>query len=209
LKDLAILLGANPTPEAIWKVLLAGNRLPFDHDPPDFTDITAFLQDEPDTRAGKAASCVAGDGPTLVFVAAHSRHWRPVASADSWVTVLKTPFSGDHQLAGLSVLPAGWAASLVADINSGSPTGAWLNADWSYLDPVQPARRARRSVEPLSPQVLTFEVDLAGPAWPDPGWLLLAVTHSTTDPLFAADTDIATLVRTDHHLAARSVRRAT
>ena len=209
LKDLAILLGANPTPEAIWKVLLAGNRLPFDHDPPDFTDLTAFLQDEPDTRAGKAASCVAGDGPMLVFVAAHSRHWRPVAAADSWVTVLKTPFSSDHQLAGLAALPASWTASLVADITSGAPTGAWLNADWSYLDPTQPARRSRRSLEPLSPQVVSFGVDLAGPAWPDPGWLLLAVTHSTTDPLVTVDTDIATLVRTDHHLAARSVRRAT
>ena len=209
LKDLAVLLGANPTPETIWKVLLAGNRLPFDHDPPDFTDITGFVWDEPDTRAGNAASCVAGDGPSIVYVAAHSRHWRPVAPADSWVTVLKTPFSGDHQLAGLAALPAGWAASLVTDINSGAPTGAWLNAGWSYLDPTQPARRSSRSLEPLSPQVVSFEVDLAGPAWPDPGWLLLAVTHSTTDPLVTVDIDVATLVRTDHHLAARSVRRAT
>ena len=209
LKDLAIMLGANPTPEAIWKVVLAGNRLPFDHQPPDFTDITAFLQDEPDTRAGNAASCVAGDGQMLVFVAAHSRHWRPVLPADSWVTVLKTPFSGDHQLGGLAALPASWAASVVADINSGAPTGAWLGAGWTYLDPAQPARHPRLGVEPLSPQVVTFEVDLAGVAWPDPGWLLLAITHSTTDPLATDATDVATLVRTNHHLAARSVRRAT
>ena len=37
-------------------------------------------------------------------------------------------------------------------------------------------------------------------------WLLLAVVHATTDQLKdTAPTDVATLVRTDHHAAARSV----
>ena len=41
-----------------------------------------------------------------------------------------------------------------------------------------------------------------------PGWLLLAVVYSANDPLATNETHIATLVRTDRHVAARSVRNA-
>src|SRR5205823_3234757 len=50
--------------------------------------------------------------------------------------------------------------------------------------------------------------DLAGDFWDKPGWLLMAIVFSADDPLTTAETDVGSLVRTNHHVAVRSVRHA-
>jgi hypothetical protein len=160
---------------------------------------------------------VTGDGLVRIYVTVHSRHWQPVAADHVAVFVLKTPFNGNADLAGLPALPDGWAGSVVADLTAApSARGAWLTGSpaWSYVDPPNPFRRLPRSMDPNAPQVVMFEVVLASSAtdWPANGWLLLALFHATEDPLTTlttptTETNVRTLVRTNRHVAARSVRR--
>jgi len=119
---------------------------------------------------------------------------------------VRTPFTGNGDLTGIPQLPQGWADALKADLTASTP-GAWLaNTPWAYLDATKPFRRPARAVDPREAQVVTFDVTLPA-TWPPGGWLLLALVHADTDPLKATETNVATLVRTDHHVAARSVRR--
>jgi photosystem II stability/assembly factor-like uncharacterized protein len=210
-----------PTTPEQWNAAVGGpnaNRPPFDHDPPDAADIAVNLRDEPDRKAGVTASCVTGDGLLRIYVTVHARHWQPVPADHVAVFLLQTPFNGNSDLAGIPALADGWAGSVVADLTAApAARGAWLSASpaWSYVDPPNPFRRPARPLEPNAPQVVMFEAVLASSAtaWPPNGWLLLAAFHAPEDPLTTpqrptTETNIRTLVRTKHHVAARSVRRA-
>ena len=216
-------LPAAPTAAQLWDAVQTSSPLPFDHAPPDHADLVAHLREEPD-RWPKAPtmSCVAGDGAARVYVTVHSRHWKALAAARVRVAVLKAPYAKDFAVAGtetrpgwpnladLPPLPPGWSGSLAADraVAPGAQ-GAWLaGTPWSYADPGDAFRTVPADLDPTNPQVAVFDLDLRGDAWPWPGWLLLAVVVADDDLVVAAETDVARLVRTDRHVAARSVRRA-
>jgi len=197
-----------------WNKLVGGpnaNRPPFDHDPPDAADVLGNLRDEPDRRPGNKASCAAGDGNSVLYVVVHGRDPRPLSPARVAVAVLRAPFAGQADLTGTPPLPAGWAKKLTDDL-AGAPAarGQWFGSSgWSYAasDPTQPFGRPPRPIDPREAHVVAFDLVLSQPAWPPGGWLLLAVVLADDDPLSATETDIATLVRTTRHVAARSVRR--
>jgi hypothetical protein len=198
-----------PTPQQVWDALWAANRLPFEATPPDAADLAAHLRERPDRRPkGARASCVADDGLARVFVAVHARHWKAIDGAAVQVALLRTPFGRHANLAGTAPLPAGWAASLLAD-RTAAAAGQWLaGSAWQYADPAHPFRPLPAALDPDNPQVVSFDVDLSGPGWSTPGHLLLAVVLYDGDPPAAAQTDVAQLVLSDHHVAARSVRRS-
>ena len=203
------LLGGPVRTEKRWDELVGpplSNILPFDHNPPDAADLMVNLMDEPDQRSGvPKASCRSGKDTVRIFVAVHGRDAKPLAKDGVTVTVLRTPFNGTPDLSGVPALPANWATSLKADMTART-TGAWLNGSaWAYIDPGKPFRQPARAIDAGRGEVVTWDVKLPAPAG-DAMWLLLAVVHATTDQLKdTAPTDVATLVCTDHHVAARSV----
>jgi hypothetical protein len=204
------LLTPAATPLQAWNAILAGHPLPFDRTPPDFADLAAHLRDEPDRWPKGSHTSSVADTAARVHVTVHSRHWHPVDFGRTSVALLRTPWSRRHSLAGTAPLPAGWAAALLADRTAPAASrGAWLaGSAWAYADPAAPFRPVDEPFDPHNPQVVEFDVSLAGASWEKPGWLLLAVVLADDDPLTATETDVARLVRTDYRVAARSVRRA-
>jgi hypothetical protein len=202
---------------SVWNALLGqgaaeANRLPFG-DPPDHAALAGQppilpgpLRDEPDLGAAPAASCATSDR-ARVFVVVHARFWRALAAGRVAVALLRTPFAGNADLSGTAALPADWATALRGDIAGNTAVAFFGNPSWSYANQAQAFLRPPHDVDAAGPQVVGFDVDLAAPAWPAVGWLLLAVVHAEDDRLVTTEVDVATLVRTDHHVAARSVRR--
>lgn len=202
-------LPAGPTPQQVWTAIWAGNRLPFQFTPPDNADLIAHLRERPDTGPkGALTSCVADDGVARIFVTVHGRHWEPLVAARVQVALLKAEFGRHGNLAATPPLPAGWAAALAAD-SAAPPGGAWLaGSAWSYVDPATPMRAVPDVLDADNPQVVSFDADLSGPAWIQRGWLLLAIVVAADDLVVSTETDVARLVATSQHVAARSVRRA-
>jgi hypothetical protein len=197
----------------VWHDLTVGNRFPLDADAPDHADLVVHLRDEPDRwPKGTRTSCVSGDAVgsarARVYVTVHSRHWLPIAPNTVQVALLRTEHHRHRSANGTPALPGGWAASLAADRPAGA--GAWLAGTmWAYADPAVPFRTVSTTLDAHNPQIVAFDVDLTGASWNHPGLLLLAVVVTNADLLPAAlGTDVAALVRTDHRVAARSVRHA-
>jgi hypothetical protein len=208
-------LPGTATPQQVWDAVVAGSTLPYDFTPPDAADLVSHLREEPD-RWPKTyqTSCVNGGesgGNTVtarIQVVVHSRHWHPIPATRISVALLKTPYAGRPGLSGCAPLPVGWAASLAAD-RAAPPGGGWLaGSAWSYADAATPFRAVPAPADPANPQVVTFDADLTGGSWDWPGWVLLAVVVADDDPVTAAETGLARLVRTDRHVAARSIRHA-
>ncbi len=202
--ELGLPAAADVPDAATWARLQDQNPLGFDAGPPDHADLAAHFRDEPDRWPKGIATSTASSDAAHVYVTVHSRHWTPVAAADVRVTLLRAPFGRDPALAGVPPLPADWADR----VRNGTAMPA---GPWQYVDAARPSRVADAPLEPRYPQVVRFEnVALTGgDTWNKPGWLILAVVHAPgADPLATAETDVATLVRTDHHVAARSVRKA-
>ena len=205
---------------ALPPISLAPNGVLFDNpepghaDQPDVLDVAAHLRDEPDFGPDPAA-CAVGDGKVQAHVILHGRHWKGLEPADTWVTLLRTPFTGAPNLAAIPPLPAGWATKLFSDgmdrLTTPVPDQTWLGPNWSYADRVQSFHAPLRAVSPNSPQAVHMELELFSPTTPT-GWFLFAVSHTDTDPLLPtgvnlAERDVATLVRTNRHVSLRSVRR--
>lgn len=206
----AALAAAAEWDERLWEGVLLGNRLPFTQSVPDYADLVLKAWDEPDRWPKGRPASVASDGLSTVYVTVHGR--ASAAANSVRVVLLKTKYGGSADLSNITPLPAGWSASLTNDLIV--RTGNWLPAGWSYADPANPDRPVTAALGPRSPQVVSFDVDLtlgnASPAgdFDTPGWLLLAVVVAVDDPLTETATDVAELVRTSRHVAARSVRAA-
>jgi hypothetical protein len=186
------------------------NVLPFDHNPPDAADLAANLRDEPDRRPPPNASCQSSKDTVRIFVAVHGRDWRPLTPDKVRITVLRIPFNHHADLSGLSALPAGWAAALITDSTASTPSAWPTDTPWAYVDPVKPFRTPLRPIDPSRGEVVSWDVKLPTPD-ASTSWLLLAVVvHAEDgDRLDTPETwvtDVATVVRTVRHVAARSVR---
>jgi hypothetical protein len=198
----------------VWHDLTVGNRFPLDGraPDPDHADLVVHLRDEPDRwPKGTRTSCVSGDAVGAargrVYVTVRSRHWLPIAPNTVQVALLRTEHHRHRSANGTPALPRGWAESLAADRPAGA--GAWLRGTaWVYADRAVPFRTVTTTLDAHNPQIVAFDVDLIGASWNHPGWLLLAVVVTNADLLSPAlGTDVAALVRTERHIACRSVRR--
>jgi hypothetical protein len=71
-------------------------------------------------------------------------------------------------------------------------------------DPVISVRRPDGPIATCVPGIVTFDVDFST-ATAGSRWLLLALAHSTADPVRASGADLREMVLASRHLAARSV----
>jgi hypothetical protein len=79
-----------------------------------------------------------------------------------------------------------------------------LPAGWAAPDAVLASRRPNRVVATASPAVVTFEVDYSAAA-AGARFMLLALVHSTADPLALTGTTFREMILGSRHAAARSI----
>jgi len=79
-----------------------------------------------------------------------------------------------------------------------------LPAGWAAPDAVLPSRRPNRVVATASPAVVTFEVDYSAAA-AGSRFMLLALVHSTADPLALTGATFREMILASRHAAARSI----
>jgi hypothetical protein len=97
----------------------------------------------------------------------------------------------------------------IEQLMSGSPPGTWaLPAPWVVADASARTKQLAAPVEARTPRAVTFETTFAGTTVGQ-HFLLLAVVHSTPDPVSVATltgANLKDLIQTCHHVAARVVR---
>jgi len=90
------------------------------------------------------------------------------------------------------------------------PAGFAFPAGWAAADPAEAVRRPDRPVTTGAPVVVTFEVDFSSAPFSSARasslWLLMALAHSTADPLALAGADLSGMVLGSRHAGARSVQ---
>jgi hypothetical protein len=205
----------------VWHDLTVDNRFPLDDRAPDHADLVVHLRDEPDrwpkgTRTSSVSGDAAGMARARVYVTVHSRHWLPIAGDRVHVTLLRTPYRRHRSVLETDFLPSGgWVERMGQDLAHPPPPdllGLWLlvdGGDWVYADTADPFHVVPGVLDAHNPQVVSFDLDLTGDEdkWNKPGWLLLAIVLADDDPLPRdLGTDVAALVRTERHIACRSVR---
>lgn len=143
-----------------------------------------------------------------VDVMAHYRDSRPLAGGDLRVALFRRPLPQDETLwPGLPVEPA--FKTRIAELMSGSPPAGWgPPAPWTVADTGFRSKVLTSPIDARTPRGVTFETNFAGAAFDD-RFLLLAVVHSTPDPVSVASltgTTLQEFILTCHHVAARVVR---
>jgi hypothetical protein len=168
----------------------------------------------PAARASSPAGAAVLRRRYLVDVCLHHRGRTPVGAAEMAVVLLRRQLPANATTwAGLGpiTLPVGAGLLLLgADLDDLPPGGGALPdrlvlpAGWAVADPGTAVRRPSRTTATGSPQVVTFEVDFsAAPA--RSRWLLVALAHSTADPLRLGGADLRSMVLGSRHAGARSV----
>lgn len=98
--------------------------------------------------------------------------------------------------AALDALPAGGGAV---------PAELALPASWGAADAGVSIRRPAAPLAPGAPAIVTFDVDFSADA-AGTRWLLIALVHSTADPLLLTGADLRAAILGSRHAAARSVQ---
>ncbi len=141
----------------------------------------------------------------LVDVLVHYRDVRPLAKDQVRVTLLSRALPADNtQWAGIA-LSAAWKTG-VAQLMSGGPPPA-LPDGWATTDVTLPTRTLTSDIDARTPRAATFNTDFSSLATGQFA-VLLAIVHSTPDPVSAASLTGATLqdlVLNCHQVAVRIV----
>ncbi|CCK31821.1 hypothetical protein BN159_7442 [Streptomyces davaonensis JCM 4913] len=169
----------------------------------------------PTAKATSPASAAALRRPYRVDVCLHHRGREEVRAATAAVTLLRLPLpAAPAAWAGLAppAFPAGPALTALRGAldalpaaGGALPGGLPLAGGWTVADAAVGVRRPTRSVVTGAPAVVGFDVDFSAAA-PGSRWLLLALAHSTADPLTPVGADLRALALGSRHAAARSVQ---
>jgi hypothetical protein len=140
-----------------------------------------------------------------VDVLVHYRDVRPVAATDVRVTLLRRQLPANQaQWPGIPIAAA-WKTAVAQLMTGANPA---LGDGWTVADSGSRTRQPSGPVDARTPRPVTFDVDFTGnPAGQN--FVLLAVVHSTPDPVSAASLTGATLqelVLKCHQVAIRIVR---
>jgi hypothetical protein len=200
--------GSNRITRTLWNTIVGSGSSfpnayadPWDGAQPTEADLLELITDLP-LPVGSAGSMAIRRVRARVDVLVHHRHLTPVNAADVKVTLTMRKVTGTQPLAW-SVLAGGWAAPVQTFLRTGGAAPA-LPDGWTFADAATPVRSPSASIDARLPRSVTFEVDLRGFDAGD-RILLVAVVHSTPDPVTLPNQTLETLVRTTRFAAVRSV----
>jgi hypothetical protein len=188
---------------------------------PTEADLIERVTGMPTPRVGGAASAATSPATLAapsrqchVDVCLHHRGREPVSSANAAVTLLRFQLPPDPPTWAALAPPAPPSGPVLAALHAALdalpaaggalPAGFGLPAGWVPADPVISVRRPDGPIATCVPGIVTFDVDFST-ATAGSRWLLLALAHSTADPVRASGADLREMVLASRHLAARSV----
>lgn len=143
-----------------------------------------------------------------IDIMVHYRDLRPLPETDVRVALFRMPLPANAADWPTVTIDAALKTS-IEQLMSGSPPGGWsLPAPWVVADASARTKPLLAPVEARTPRAVTFETSFAGTTTGDL-ILLLAVVHSTPDPVNAASltgANLKELIQTCHQVAARVVQ---
>jgi len=204
--------GGNRVTLAIWRNIVGTGAAfpnafadPWDGASPSEADLAELIADLP-AAGGSPASIGMRPVAARVDVLVHHRHVTPVAANNVKVTLLRRDVTGTNA-AAWAALAGVWAAPVQAFLRGGGAPPA-LPAGWSFADAATPTPIPVRSpagdVDARLPRAATFDVDFTGLAT-GTRILLVAVVHSTVDPVTLPGSALQNLVLATRFAAVRSV----
>lgn len=208
----AMLPGSQPNPKRInqarWDSIVGSGSTfpdayadPWNGTSPSEADLFELIIDRPAT-GGSTASMGVGRVAARVDVQVHHRHVTPASAASVKVTLLMRNVSGSVDTAWAALATA-WTAPVQNLLRNGGALPV-LADGWSFADAGTAVRSPSADVDVRLSRVVTFNVNLALPV-PTTTLLLVAVVHSTADPVTLAGATLRDVVLGCRHVAARSV----
>jgi hypothetical protein len=204
--------GSNRITLAVWRNIVGAGAAfpnafadPWNGASPTEADLAELIVDLP-PAGGSPASIGMRPVAAHVDVLVHHRHLTPIAAANVNVTLLRRDVTGTN-VAAWAALAGTWAAPVQTFLRSGGAPPA-LPAGWSFADAATPTPIPVRSpagpIDVRLPRVATFDVDFTGLAT-GTRVLLVAVVHSTIDPVTLPGSALQNLVLGTRFAAVRSV----
>lgn len=202
--------GANQVTPANWTATVVAANVfadPWDGADPTEADLFELVRErgqDPNPTFGPPSISLLQARKSKVDVLIHHRDVRPVAGDQVKVTLLRRPLDPDQTTWPGIAIAADWKDKVVQLIGGASPA---FPDNWTVADAASPTRPAPGTLDARLPRGVTFDVDFAGAAAPA-RFLLLAVVHSTPDPIsvgsLIGDT-LQNLILQSHQVAARVV----
>jgi hypothetical protein len=200
--------GGGRVTQAVWNTIVGSGSAfpnayapPWDGATPSEADLFELIQDlRP--ASGSPASVGFRRVRARVHVLVHHRHLVPVAASNVKVTLLRRDVTGTAP-AAWAALAGSWAAPVQTFLRSGGATPA-LPGGWAFADAATPVRSPSAAVDARLPRAVSFDVDFTGAAT-GARVLLVAVVHSTVDPVTLPNQTLQNLVLGTRFAALRSL----
>jgi hypothetical protein len=143
-----------------------------------------------------------------VDVLVHHRDSRPVPASQVRVTLLRRLLTGPEETWGSVAISTAWKVS-VQQLLSGDPLppGWSLDDGWSTANTPR-VLSPRGAVDARTPRAVTFDLNFTAITGPRTRDVLLAIVHSSADPVSVASlagSTLEELVTFSHHVAARII----
>jgi hypothetical protein len=205
---LRAITGGNRVTQAIWNATVGSGAsfpnayaTPWDGAAPTESDLLECIQD---LAAPAASTASIGVRPVQVNVdvLVHHRHLTPVAANNVQITLLRRDVTGTNS-PSWTVIAGGFTAAVQTFLRAGGAPPA-LPDSWTFADATTPVRPASGDVDARLPRSATFTVDFRG-LHAQARVLLLAVVHSTVDPVTLPNQSLQTLVLGTRFVALRSI----
>ena len=205
---LRAITGGNRVTQAIWNATVGSGAsfpnayaTPWDGAAPTESDLLECIQD---LAAPAASTASIGVRPVQVNVdvLVHHRHLTPVAANNVQITLLRRDVTGTDS-SSWTAIAGGFTAAVQTFLRNGGAPPA-LPDSWAFADATTPVRPASGDVDARLPRSATFTVDFRG-LHAQARVLLLAVVHSTVDPVTLPNQSLQSLVLGTRFVALRSI----
>jgi hypothetical protein len=140
-----------------------------------------------------------------VDVLVHYRDVRPLAATNVRLTLLRRLIPADATQWPAIAIGAPWKTAVEQLMSDTTPPGWSLPDGWTVADSGSRTRQPSSDVDARTPRAVTFDIDFSA-ATAGQHFVLLAIVHSTPDPVSAASlggANLRDLVLNCHQVAAR------
>ncbi|CAN5808703.1 hypothetical protein BH11PSE8_BH11PSE8_22260 [soil metagenome] len=144
-----------------------------------------------------------GHGRLRVDVQVHHRHSSPVAANGVRVTLLRR-FTNGTRDTDWAAFACPWTAAIQTFLRDGGAAPGLLGGDWFFANDAQPVLSPDGPIDARISRTVTFDVDL-GAVVAGVRVLLLAIVHSTADPVTLPALALQPLVLGSRFVALRSL----